>query len=134
MNRYVDYLEGSFLVTRIQPYHANIGKRLVKRPKLFWRDSGLLHSLMRTSNLSMLYEQPWVGSSWEGYVIEQICNFMKVRSIPFEAYYFRSSDQYEADLIVQTGQETWVMEIKLTSNPSLGTRNQLLRIAEWLKR
>lgn len=132
VNKYVDYLEGSYLVTRLQPYHANIGKRLVKRPKLYWRDSGLLHALMRANNQAILYDQPWIGASWEGYVIEQICNFMTAHSIPFEAFYFRTSDQYEIDLVIQTVQETWAVEIKLTSNPSSNDQNRLLRVSDWI--
>ena len=132
VNRYVDYLEGAYLITRLQPFYANVLKRLVKRPKLYWRDSGLLHALLRTNNRTMLYEQPWVGASWEGYVIEQICNFMKARSIPFEAFYFRTSDQYEIDLVIQAGQETWAIEIKLTSNPSSGDHTRLDQISEWI--
>ena len=132
VNRYVDYLEGAYLVTRLQPFHANVLKRLVKRPKLYWRDSGLLHTLLRTNNQAVLYDQPWVGASWEGYVIEQISNLMKAHSIPFEAFYFRTSDQYEIDLVIQTGQETWAIEIKLTSNPSSSDQNRLHEIAEWI--
>jgi len=57
---------------KIQPYFVNIKKRLVKSPKVYFRDSGLLHSLMNTSTREELLTQPWVGTSWEGWVIEQI--------------------------------------------------------------
>ena len=64
VNRYLEYLEGAYLIRRIEPFHVNIKKRLVKSPKLYWRDSGLLHSLLRLTEPTQLLEQPWVGASW----------------------------------------------------------------------
>ena len=72
VNNYVDYLEGAFLVRRLPPYFANIRKRVIKRPKLYWRDTGLLHALLNVRDRDTLLNQPWVGASWEGFVIEQI--------------------------------------------------------------
>lgn len=66
------FLTGAFLIRRLQPLHANVGKRLVKSPKVYWRDTGLLHALMNVSDRDTLLGQPWVGASWEGFVIEQI--------------------------------------------------------------
>jgi len=72
VNGYMDYLVGAFLVRRLPSYQTNLRKRLVKRPKYFWRDSGLLHALLNVSDADDLLNQPWVGASWEGFVIDQI--------------------------------------------------------------
>ena len=64
VNSYLDYLEGAFLVRRLPAYRANIRKRLVKRPKVYWRDTGLLHALLNVSDQAALLSQPWVGASW----------------------------------------------------------------------
>ena len=66
---YLDYLIGAFLVRSLSPWQANLKKRLVKRPKVYWRDSGLLHALLGVTDYRHLLTQPWVGASWEGYVI-----------------------------------------------------------------
>jgi predicted AAA+ superfamily ATPase len=72
MNRYLDFLEESFLVTRLCPYRHNIKKRLVKSPKVYIRDSGVLHFLTSVNNFEQLQGNVIIGNSWEGYVIEQI--------------------------------------------------------------
>ncbi len=71
---YCDYLEGAFLIRRLQPYHANIHKRIVKSSKVFWRDSGLLNYLLGTHDMEELFSQPWVGHAWEGFVI-RMCHY-----------------------------------------------------------
>ena len=65
-------MEGAFLIRRLPAYHANVRKRLVKSPKVYWRDTGLLHALLNLSQERELLNQPWVGASWEGFVIEQV--------------------------------------------------------------
>ncbi len=72
INTYLDYLEGAFLLRRLPPFLPNIRKRLVKSPKVYWRDSGLLHALLNVGDERTLLARPWVGASWEGYVIEQL--------------------------------------------------------------
>src|SRR5881397_1281601 len=69
---YLDHLEGAYLVRRLPPYHANIRKRLIRNPKIFWRDTGIIHALLNVSEQRKLLEQPWVGASWETFVIERI--------------------------------------------------------------
>ena len=78
---YCDFLEGAFLIRRLQPYFANIKKRLVKSPRIYWCDSGLLHALMNVGNLEQLYCQPWLGHSWEGFVIEQTLATLSAMSL-----------------------------------------------------
>jgi predicted AAA+ superfamily ATPase len=117
VNSYLDYLEGAFLVRRLPSFHANIKKRLIKRPKVYWRDSGLLHALLNVSDEISLLNQPWVGASWEGFVIEQLLTALKNTDRLFDAYYLRTSDQHEIDLLIQFDTELWAFEIKLTSRP-----------------
>lgn len=130
VNRYVDFLEGAFLIRRLPAYHASIGKRLVKRPKLYWRDSGLLHSLLNVRSGNALLDQPWVGASWEGYVIEQALAALRGAQRSVEAYYLRTSDQKEIDLLIETGSELWAVEAKLTTQPQLRNLARLDAIAD----
>ena len=114
-----DFLEGAFLIRRLQPYFTNIKKRLVKTPRILWRDSGLMHALMGVSDLDHLYRQPWLGHSWEGFVIEQTRQHaFALRTCEATPYFFRTSDGYELDLVLDWGADRWAIEIKLTSNPS----------------
>lgn len=95
MNAYLDYLEGAFLVRRLPAYHANAGKRLVKRPKVYWRDSGLLHCLLGLGADDDLLALPAVGISWEGYVIDQILTALLQAGWRFDAWYLRTADGWE---------------------------------------
>ena len=117
VNGYLDYLEGAFLIRRLPAYYANIRKRLVKRPKIYWRDSGLLHALLNVQNSDDLLNQPWVGVSWEGFVIEQVLAILQAKGVIYEAFHLRTNDQREIDLLIQIHTELWAIEIKLTSNP-----------------
>jgi predicted AAA+ superfamily ATPase len=117
VNSYLDYLEQAYLIRRLQPFFANIKKRLVKSPKVFWRDSGLLHSLLGVREMDDLFVQPWVGGSWEGWVIEQIFVCLGIHDIDYEAYYFRTRDGYELDLVLRLFGKLWAFEIKLSSAP-----------------
>lgn len=130
VNSYLDYLEGAFLIRRLPPYHVNIRKRLVKTPKVYWRDSGLLHALMNVQDKETLLVQPWVGASWEGYVIEQALGILSACGIRADAYYFRTSDQqYELDLVLDFGKALWAVEIKLTSSPAHEDMARLDKVA-----
>ncbi len=103
VNSYLDHLVGAYLIRRLSPYQANTRKRLVKRPKVFWRDTGLLHALLNVSDEDTLLGQPWVGHSWEGFVIEQIIGELFSRGAQFEAYWMRTSDHHELDLVLDWG-------------------------------
>lgn len=130
VNSYVDYLEGAFLVRRLRPYQANIRKRLVKRPKIYWRDSGLLHALHRVASLEDLLGRPWVGASWEGFVIEQILGTLAATDAVVEPFYFRTSDGYELDLLLDFGPQRWGLEVKLTSAPTTADLQRLKKTAQ----
>lgn len=122
VNSYLDYLEGAFLIRRLLPFHANIRKRIVKRPRVYWRDSGLLHALLGAGEL---LNQPWVGASWEGFVIDQVFTALRHAGRPFEAFSFRTSDQREIDLVLRVGAELWALEVKLTTRPGLDDLKRL---------
>lgn len=125
VNSYLDYLEGAFLVRRLPPYHANLRKRVVKRPKVYWRDAGLLHALLNVTDRNALLGQPWVGASWEGFVIDQTLAALQCTGRSFEAFYLRTSDQREIDLLISTDTELWAMEIKLTTRPAFADMARL---------
>jgi predicted AAA+ superfamily ATPase len=135
VNSYLDYLEGAFLVRRLRPFHANIRKRLVKSPKIYWRDSGLLHALVGIDDLDHLFRQPWVGASWEGFVIDQVIGLLEARGQYLQPFFFRTYDGQELDLLLDFGHERWALEVKLTSAPSpqdfraLNTRGEELGAA-----
>ncbi len=130
VNGYLDYLEGAFLIRRLPPYHANVGKRLVKSPKLYWRDTGLLHSLLGGVPEAALLDQPWVGASWEGFVIDQLLTLLAQRDHRAEAFFFRTSDQQEVDLVLDFGAQLWAIEITLTATPGPDAMRRLNRAAD----
>ncbi len=130
VNSYMDYLEGAFLMRRLQPFHANVRKRLVKSPKFYWRDSGLLHALSGISTMDALLSQPWVGASWEGFVIQQALSRLNATGIDCAPYYLRTSDQYEIDLLLDFGTERWACEIKLTADPKADDLARLNKVAD----
>ncbi|MFZ4634828.1 MAG: ATP-binding protein [Saprospiraceae bacterium] len=115
--KYLELLEGSFLIRRLPPYFVNVGKRLTKSPKLYLRDSGWLHYLLRVFDMDTLRGHPSIGASWEGYVIEQI-----IREAPefSEFYYYRTHQGAEVDLlmIAPNGKKICI-EIKLSNTPTI---------------
>jgi predicted AAA+ superfamily ATPase len=127
---YLDYLEGAFLVRLLPPFTPNLGKRLVRSPKLYWRDSGLLHAILGIASRDDLLVQPWVGASWEGYVIEQTISALTATGDRSEPYFFRTSDGRELDLVLDRGSERWAFEIKLTSQPDSRDLDRLQTVAD----
>lgn len=100
----LDLLEGYFLARRLQPYHANLGKRIVKSPKLYLRDSGILHHLLGISTTEELLSSPARGNSFEGFMIEQIIALENLHHPGSGFYYFRTQTGTEIDLIIDRGQ------------------------------
>ena len=127
-----DFLEGAFLIRRLQPYFANARKRLVKTPRVYWRDSGLLHALMNVTDLEHLYRQPWLGHSWEGFVIEQTLATLLAAGKGAQPFFFHTADGYELDLVLDWGTHRWAVEIKLTSDPSTDMIDRLHRTADMI--
>ena len=129
---YCDYLEGAFLIRRLQPYFVNISKRLVKSAKVFWRDSGLAHLLLGVHDMKSLFAQPWVGQGWEGFVIEQTLETQAAAGKPAQPFFFRTSDGHELDLVLDWGSHRWAIEIKLTSDPSTDMIAKLNKTADMI--
>jgi len=127
---YCDFLEETFLIRRVRPWSGNTSKRLVKTPRLYWRDSGLLHALLNVQNIEHLYSQPWVGQSWEGFVIEQILATLGLYGLSAEPYFFRTSDGIESDLVLDWAGERWAIEVKLTSDPTRTMLQSLQKAAD----
>jgi predicted AAA+ superfamily ATPase len=132
VNTYLDYLVGAFLVRRLPPYQANIRKRLVKAPKVYWRDSGLLHALLNVPDEQALLAQPFAGASFEGFVIEQALAELSARGKQFDAYYFRTNDQHELDLVLDFGKELWAIEVKLSASPGPNDMKKLDHTADMI--
>lgn len=113
---YLDVLVGTFLARRLEPYQANLGKRLVKSPKVYMRDSGLLHALLDISDLDDLQGHPVVGASWEGFLIEQLLTIDQ----PRDAAFYRTAAGAELDLVVSRGRRpTRGYEMKYSSAPAV---------------
>ena len=116
ITNYLDLLVDLLLVRRLQPWHANVKKRLVKSPKVYLRDSGILHTLLQIPEFEALLGNPKLGDSWEGFVIENIVSALPVAVQP---YFYRTSAGAEIDLVLDFGQEIWAIEIKKTTAPKL---------------
>ena len=118
---YIDLLVDLLLVRRLRPFHSNTGKRLVKSPKVYVRDSGLVHALLGIEDYNALAGHPVVGASWEGFVIENLLAAAPARTTPS---FYRTSAGAEIDLILElTGKHgLWAIEIKkgLAVSPSKG--------------
>jgi predicted AAA+ superfamily ATPase len=130
VNSYLGYLEQTYLIRRLQPFHTNIRKRLVKSPKVYWRDTGLLHALNGVNSSDDLIVQPWVGLSWEGFVIEQILICLETRGSHYEAYFFRTNDGHELDLLLILNGKKWAFEIKLSGSPGRDELDRLKKAAD----
>ena len=114
--RYLDHLCASLMLRRLEPYHANLGKRLIKSPKVYVRDSGLLHHLLGIREVNDLLGHPGTGASWEGFCIEQICARLPQGAT---VSFYRSVAGAELDLVVEHGSQKWGYEIKFSSAPKV---------------
>ena len=116
VSRYIDLLCDLMLVRRLPAWHGNVGKRLIRSPKVYVRDSGLVHALLGLSNLDAVLGHPVAGSSWEGFVVEQLVN----AAPNAQASFYRTSNGAEVDLVlIFRNQQTWVIEIKRSSAPTV---------------
>jgi len=109
---YLDLMEGHFIVRRLPPYFPNIKKRIVKSAKIYIRDSGVLHSLLGTSKERSLLESPKRGSSWEGFMIEQLISREMLQRVGSLFYFYRTHAGAEIDLIIDRGSERIGYEFK----------------------
>jgi len=120
---YLDILTGTFMVRQLQPWHENLGKRQVKSPKIYIRDSGLLHSLLTLPDFHSLSGHPGVGSSWEGFAIEQILQTVR----PAEAFFWATHNGAELDLFFLHRGRRYGAEVKFSEAPKL-TRSMRIAI------
>ena len=115
--RYLDLLVDLLLVRRLPPYHANVGKRLVKSPKVYVRDSGVVHTLLGLDDREAVLGHPVTGGSWEGFVIETLLSAAPERT---RAYFYRTAAGAEIDLVLERpGGKLWGVEIKRGLAPKL---------------
>jgi len=115
VRRYCEILEQTFMIRVLQPWSANIGKRLVKRPKIYLRDSGLFHSLQSIEALDQLLTHPKLGASWEGFALESVCRMLDKPDQ--ELYFFSTHSGMELDLLWHKGGKTWGVEFKYADAP-----------------
>jgi hypothetical protein len=113
---YLDILEAAFMIRRIPPFHANRKKRLVKSPKIYVRDSGILHALLGIPSYRDLLAHPLRGFSWEGFVMDQILPRLQPLA---QATFYRTATGAEVDLLLELGSRRAVIEIKASSSPKL---------------
>lgn len=117
VGRYLDLLVDLMLVRRLQPWHENAGKRVVKSPKVFVRDSGLVHALLGLGSIESVLGHPVVGGSWEGFAIETL---IAAAPIGTEHFFYRTAAGAELDLVLRLpGNATWAIEIKRTTTPKV---------------
>jgi hypothetical protein len=133
VNRYVDILEQTFLIRKLPPYFANIGKRLVKSPKVYFRDTGLLHFFLGIDSASVLDVHPARGMSWEAFIIDQMTSAFQRIAPKNQTYFWRTSQGNEVDLLWDLGERIVPFEIKLHSAPTAQDVEGLRRCMKDLK-
>ena len=122
IRRYLDVLTVTYMVRQLQPWHQNLGKRQVKAPKIYFRDTGLLHALVGVKSLPELLAHPFCGASWEGFALEQVLRIAR----PDEAYFWATHQGAELDLLMFRGQQRIGVEFKRADAPKV---TQSMRIA-----
>jgi len=119
IRKYIDLLEQTFVVRTLQPWSGNTKKRLIKSPKVYIRDSGLLHALLDIESMEQLFAHPVYGASFEGFVIENL-----LTQLPrWQASFYRTSSGAEVDLVLEKAGRTVAIEIKASTSPKLGKGN-----------
>ena len=116
VNRWLDHMAGALLVRKLEPFHTNLGKRLVKSNKVYVRDSGLLHSLLGLTSVADLQGHPMAGASWEGFVIDHIAAHLPAGA---SMSFYRTAAGAELDVVVEFGQKRICFEIKFSVAPKV---------------
>jgi predicted AAA+ superfamily ATPase len=122
---YLDILAGAFMVRVLSPWFENVGKRQVKSPKVFLRDSGILHSLLQIGTLADLQAHPKLGGSWEGFALEQVVGLLETR----DAYFWATHGGAELDLLVMVGGKRYGFEFKYADAPGR-SRSMLIALED----
>lgn len=112
---YLDILSGAYMVRQLQPWFENTSKRQVRAPKIYLRDSGLLHSLLNIPDKHTLLGHPKVGASWEGYIIEQVLSILRLN----EAYFWATHGAAELDLLFFANGKRYGLEVKFSEAPQI---------------
>lgn len=115
VRKYLDILTHTYMVRQLQPWHENVAKRQVKAPKIFFRDSGLLHALMGVKSVADLVTHPHSGASWEGFALEQVLRMAK----PDEAFFWATHQGAELDLFMLRGRQRIGVEFKRADAPKV---------------
>lgn len=115
--RYIDLLTGTFMIRQLQPYVANTKKRQVKSPKIYFRDTGILHQLMGVNSFAALTTHIKCGASWEGFALEEIIRLRG--ALPEECFFWGIHEQGETDLLIQKNGELEAFEFKYSSAPQI---------------
>jgi hypothetical protein len=115
VRKYIGVLAQTFMIRILEPFEANLGKRLTRTPKVYIRDSGILHGLLEIRDMGVLQGHPAIGFSWEGWCIEQVC-----AALPdWRPSFFRTSNGEEVDLVLERGLRRLVFEFKMSTSPQL---------------
>lgn len=117
VRRYLEALEGTYMIRALQPWQASIKKRQVKSPKVYFRDTGILHRYINVATLHDLERHPKIGASWEGFVLESVIDALDLEGR--ECYFWATHAGAEIDLVVQRGSELRGIEVKRSAAPSL---------------
>ncbi len=117
IRRYLDILNGTFMIRSLQPWYENLGKRQVKRPKIYFRDSGLFHQILGITKSAELIMHPKVGASWEGFALEEIIRHHK--AMPEECFFWATHNQAELDLLLTLNGKRLGFEFKYTDAPRM---------------
>ena len=117
VRKYIDILSGTFMIRVLHPWYVNIGKRLVKRPKIYFRDSGVFHDLLSVNSNNNLLEHNKLGASWEGFALEIIANILEKRDQ--ELFFWRTHSGSEVDLFWQDSGKNLAIEFKFSDAPKL---------------
>ena len=117
IRKYLDVLTYTYMIRQLQPWHENLAKRQVKAPKLYFRDTGLLHALIGVKTLPELLAHPFCGASWEGFALEQVLRIAR----PDEAYFWATHQGAELDLLMFRGQQRIGVEFKRADAPKVTT-------------
>lgn len=115
VRRYLDLLTGAFIIRQLQPWYVNLGKRLVKSPKIYFRDSGLLHHFLKINTMRDLLSHPKLGFSWESFALEQVLSLYGEQG----SYFWATHNGAELDLLLVRGQKHFGFEFKFSEAPEI---------------
>lgn len=123
MRKYLDILTGTFMIRQLQPWFENIGKRQVKAPKIFFRDSGIFHCLLNIHSAEELHTNPKIGASWEGFALEEVIRANQIRNE--DCYFWSTYGDAEIDLLIYKNEGFMGFEFKYTDAPKMTKSMQI---------